>query len=59
MTEQEIKRNVLRAMGINLSDEELDTVHDVKLDGDKLTYKVKLKTNFKDWRFAYGSCADA
>lgn len=54
LTEKQINRNVLRFMGINLPDKELDTVHDIKFNGDKLTYKVKLKCNLKDWRFGYG-----
>lgn len=55
LTEKQIKRNVLRFMGINLPDEELDTVHDIKFDGEKLTYKVKLKVNLKNWKGVYGS----
>ena len=56
LTPKIIKRNLLRFMGVNLPNEMLDTVEDVKVTDDgKFSCRFKAKINTKDWKIGYGS----
>jgi len=39
-----------------LPDKVLETTKDFKQEGDKFTFKAKMKLNTQGWRMSYGSC---